>query len=62
MSIGMLRTISFEWMEQCIWSEQAPGDALPPSLTPQIPLPPKWMERCILSEQSAHMTGLDCVV
>ena len=28
MSIGMLRAISFEWMEQCIWSEQAPGKAL----------------------------------
>ncbi|KAL3145530.1 hypothetical protein ABBQ32_003355 [Trebouxia sp. C0010 RCD-2024] len=24
-SIGMLQTISLEWMEQCIWSEQAPG-------------------------------------
>lgn len=26
MSIGMLRAISFEWMEKCIWSEQAPGE------------------------------------
>ena len=28
-SIGMMQTISLEWMEKCIWSEQAPGDALP---------------------------------
>ena len=35
-SIGLLRTISFDWMEQCIWSEQAPGTLLP---CPQGPAP-----------------------
>lgn len=28
-SIGLLRKISYEWMETCLWQEQAPGgDAL----------------------------------
>ena len=28
LSVGLLRKISYEWMETCLWQEQAPGMAL----------------------------------
>lgn len=28
LSIGLLRKISYEWMETCLWQEQAPGMTL----------------------------------
>ena len=43
-SVGLMRKISYEWMENCLWKEQAPGALLLHALT----VPVKVFNQCVL--------------